>query len=85
MIKRSVQQVEGTKLEGDGIQGVTMKLLVGREDSAPTFAMRHFAVEPNGFTLNHQPHWEPEVRVLPGTGEFPVPSTHMTLPTLCSV
>lgn len=70
MIKRSVQQVEGTKLEGDGIQGVTMKLLVGREDSAPTFAMRHFSVEPDGFTPNHQHPWEHEVLVLSGKGEF---------------
>ena len=46
MIKRSVQQMKGTPIVGDGIQGVSMKLLVGKQDDAPTFAMRHFSVEP---------------------------------------
>ena len=52
MIKRSVQQMEGTPITGEDISGVTMKLLVGRDDQAPTFAMRHFAVEPGGLHSN---------------------------------
>lgn len=70
MIKRSVQQMEGTPIEGDGIQGVSMKLLIGKDDSAPTFAMRHFSVEPGGFTPNHQHPWEHEVLILAGKGEL---------------
>jgi quercetin dioxygenase-like cupin family protein len=69
MIKRSVQQMDGTPIEGDGIQGVTMKLLVGKQDHAPTFAMRHFLVEPGGFTPMHQHPWEHEVLILSGEGE----------------
>ncbi len=69
MMKRSVQQMEGTTIEGDGIQGVKMKLLVGKDDSAPTFAMRHFSVEPGGFTPKHQHPWEHEVLILSGDGE----------------
>jgi quercetin dioxygenase-like cupin family protein len=69
MIKRSVQQMDGTPIEGDGIQGVTMKLLVGKQDNAPTFAMRHFLVEPGGFTPMHQHPWEHEVLILSGEGE----------------
>ena len=70
MIKRSVQQMEGTPITGDGISGVTMKLLVGREDEAPTFAMRHFLVEPGGFTPMHSHDWEHEVLILGGQGEL---------------
>jgi len=69
MIKRSVQQMNGTPIEGEGIQGVTMKLLVGKQDNAPTFAMRHFLVEPGGFTPMHQHPWEHEVLILSGEGE----------------
>ena len=70
MIKRSVQQMEGTPITGEGISGVTMKLLVGRVDQAPTFAMRHFAVEPGGYTPMHHHDWEHEVLILAGTGEL---------------
>ncbi len=69
MIKRSVQQMDGTSVKGDGIKGVTMKLLVGRDDHAPTFAMRHFAVDSGGFTPKHQHPWEHEVLILAGMGE----------------
>ncbi|MBT4530243.1 MAG: cupin domain-containing protein [Phycisphaerae bacterium] len=69
MIKRSVQQMESTSIEGEGIKGVSMKLLVGRDDSAPTFAMRHFSVEHGGYTPKHQHPWEHEVMILSGTGE----------------
>ena len=70
MIKRNIQSLEGKKLEGDGIQGVTMKLLVGQSDGAPTFAMRHFSVEASGCTPLHQHDWEHEVLVLSGNGEL---------------
>ncbi len=69
MIKRSINSMEGTPVHGDGVQGVTMKLLVGRDDNAPTFAMRHFSVAPGGYTPKHQHPWEHEVLVLSGEGE----------------
>jgi quercetin dioxygenase-like cupin family protein len=70
MIKRSVKKIVGTPIEGDGIKGVTMKLLVGRDDNAPTFAMRHFSVNVDGYTPMHQHPWEHEVLVLSGEGEL---------------
>jgi quercetin dioxygenase-like cupin family protein len=69
MIKRSIQKMEATPIEGEGIKGVTMRLLVGRDDDAPTFAMRHFAVEVDGYTPKHQHPWEHEVLILSGEGE----------------
>jgi len=70
MIKRNVDEMTGTPVTGDGISGVTMKLLVGREDEATSFAMRHFKVEPNGFTPKHSHDWEHEILVLKGQGEL---------------
>ncbi|MDP6602296.1 MAG: cupin domain-containing protein [Phycisphaerales bacterium] len=70
MIKRSVGDMQGRRIEGEGIRGVTMRLLVGREDGAPTFATRHFSVDPGGFTPKHSHDWEHEVVVLSGDGEL---------------
>ncbi len=69
MIKRSIQNMEATQIEGNGSKGVSMKLLIGRDDQAPNFAMRHFSVEKGGYTPRHQHPWEHEVLVLSGTGE----------------
>ncbi len=62
--------MEGTPVDVDGASGVTMKLLVGRDDHAPTFAMRHFKVEPDGCTPRHEHPWEHEVLVISGDGEL---------------
>jgi quercetin dioxygenase-like cupin family protein len=70
MIKRSIQKMDGTPIEGEGIKGVTMKLLVGRDDDAPTFAMRHFSIEAGGYTPKHQHPWEHEVLIISGQGEI---------------
>ena len=70
MMKRNVQEAEAIPIDGDGIKGVTMKLLVGRDDDAPTFAMRHFSFEPDGYTPEHHHPWEHEVLVLSGDGEL---------------
>ena len=70
MIKRSIQEINSHDVKGGGAKGVTMKLLVGRDDSAPTFAMRHFEVKANGYTPKHQHPWEHEVLILSGEGEL---------------
>jgi len=52
----------------DGVKDVAMRLMVGRDDGAPTFAMRHFTVEPGGHTPRHQHNYEHEVYVVEGEG-----------------
>jgi len=52
-----------------GAAGVTMKLMVGRDDEAPNFAMRLFTVEPGGHTPRHSHNYEHEVFVLEGQGQ----------------
>lgn len=50
-----------------GVNGVTMRMMVGRADGAPNFAMRHFTVEPGGQTPHHSHDYEHEVFVVEGS------------------
>lgn len=69
MLIRRASEMAGTPMEIDGVKGVQMRLLVGRADGAPTFSMRHFTVEPGGYTPHHQHNYEHEVMILEGSGE----------------
>ena len=53
----------------DGVKGVTMRMMVGRADSAPNFAIRHFTVEPGGHTPHHSHNYEHEVYIVEGEGQ----------------
>jgi quercetin dioxygenase-like cupin family protein len=53
-------------MQMEGVKGVTMRMMVGRADGAPNFAMRHFTVEPGGHTPHHRHNYEHEVYVLEG-------------------
>ena len=52
----------------DGADGVKMRMLIGPEQNAPTFHMRHFEVAPGGHTPHHHHDYEHEVLILKGTG-----------------
>jgi len=52
----------------DGAKGVGIRVLISKDDGAPTFAMRMFEVEPGGNTPLHRHPHEHEVFVLAGTG-----------------
>lgn len=52
-----------------GAKGVAMRVLVGRQDGAPNFAMREFQVEPGGQTPHHQHNYEHQVLILQGQGQ----------------
>lgn len=53
-----------------GAAGVSMRLLVSRDDGAPTFSMRMFEVEPGGHTPLHQHNYEHEIIILSGKGQL---------------
>ena len=53
----------------DGVEGVSMRVMLGREDGAPNFAMRHFAVAPGGHTPHHSHDYEHQLVILGGQGE----------------
>ena len=66
MLVRRADHMDGKPMEMDGAEGVTMRLMVGRGDRAPNFAMRHFTVQPGGHTPRHSHDYEHEVYVVAG-------------------
>jgi quercetin dioxygenase-like cupin family protein len=52
----------------EGVDGVTVRWVIGEEDNAPHFAMRVFDVQPGHNTPYHNHWWEHEVFVLDGDG-----------------
>ncbi len=52
----------------EGAEGVAIRVLVSKDDGAPTFAMRMFEVQPGGHTPLHRHPHEHEVFVLQGKG-----------------
>jgi quercetin dioxygenase-like cupin family protein len=51
-----------------GASGAKMRMLVGPEDGAANFHMRHFEVAPGGYTPHHQHDYEHEILILKGSG-----------------
>ncbi len=68
MLVRRADEVDGRAMEMTDARGVTMRLMVGRADGAPNFAMRHFTVEPGGHTPRHRHNYEHEIFVVEGRG-----------------
>lgn len=50
----------------EGLQGVTMQVLIGRDEGADNFVMRRFTLEPGAHTPHHDHDWEHEVLILDG-------------------
>jgi quercetin dioxygenase-like cupin family protein len=68
MLVRHADEMQGTAVEMEGAQRVAMRLMVGRADGAPNFALRHFTVAPGGHTPRHRHDYEHEVYVVQGEG-----------------
>ena len=66
MLIRHAERMDGAPMAMEGAAGVEMRMLVGRDDGAPNFAMRHFSVAPGGHSPRHQHNYEHEVYVLEG-------------------
>lgn len=52
----------------EGASGAKMRMLVGPHEGACNFHMRHFEVEPGGFTPHHKHDYEHEILILKGAG-----------------
>ncbi len=52
----------------EGAKDVKMRMLIGPEDGAGVFHMRHFEVAPGGHTPHHAHDFEHEVLILKGRG-----------------
>ena len=73
---RRAAEMDGQPVEMDGVDRVTMRLMVGREHGASNFSMRHFTVEPGGHTPRHAHNYEHEVFILEGEGQVEEDGTH---------
>ena len=69
MAIRNIDDVELSPVELVGAEGVTMRVMAGRADGAPNFAMRQFRVVPGGHTPRHSHDYEHEVFIVEGGGE----------------
>ena len=54
--------------QAEGLDGVTVRWVIGKPDGAPHFAMRVFEVQPGCSSPYHNHWWEHEVFVLDGQG-----------------
>jgi quercetin dioxygenase-like cupin family protein len=68
MLIRRAQEMTGQPMAMDGVQGVEMRLMVGRADGAANFSMRHFTVAPGGHTPRHSHNYEHEIYIVEGRG-----------------
>lgn len=59
---------EQKPVQMDGATQTRMRMLVGPEDGAKNFHMRHFEVAPGGHTPHHQHDYEHEILILRGSG-----------------
>jgi quercetin dioxygenase-like cupin family protein len=76
VIIRRPETIPGKPVQMDGVKGVTMRMIVGRDDGAPNFSMRHFTVEPGGNTPHHSHNYEHEVFIVEGAGTVECDGEH---------
>lgn len=67
---RNIEERSMAPVQMEGASGVRMAVMVGREDGAPHFALRHFRVEGGGNTPRHSHDYEHEVFVVEGGGRI---------------
>ena len=69
MLIRRADPATAQPLDLEGAKAVDMQIMVGRDDGAPTFALRHFVVHPGGHSPLHRHNYEHEVYIVEGEGE----------------
>ena len=61
------QQVHAEAM-GEAAPGVVRRVLVGPDDGAPNFILRHFTVDVGACSPHHEHAWEHEAFILTGKG-----------------
>ena len=62
------EHIPAAPVAAEGSAGCRIRCLIGPDDGAPSFSMRHFEVAPGGHTPEHAHGHEHEVFILEGTG-----------------
>jgi quercetin dioxygenase-like cupin family protein len=60
--------MDAAPVDADGAVGCRMCCLIGPNDAAPSFSMRHFQIAPGGHTPKHSHAHEHEAFILEGSG-----------------
>ncbi len=61
--------VPATRFDNEQAQGVSGRVIIGRDDGANHFCMRIFEIVPGGHTPRHAHAWEHEIFIHAGSGE----------------
>ena len=64
------EQMQTAAVDAEGASGCRMCCLIGPDDAAPSFSMRHFEIAPGGHTPKHAHAWEHEMFIHAGVGEI---------------
>jgi len=59
---------EPKPVDSPEVKGVSMQVLIGKDEQSPTCIMRRFRVEAGGYSPHHQHNYEHVVYVLSGKG-----------------
>ena len=65
---QAIERHEQTDVQMEGASGVKTRMLIGPDDGADNFHMRHFEIAAGGNTPHHQHDYEHEVLILFGQG-----------------
>ena len=66
MLVKKIEDVPAAQVQMEGAKNVTVRVLFGPDDNAPTFAMRLVEIDADGHTPFHAHPFEHEVFVLKG-------------------
>ena len=66
MIIKKIEDVPAVPVEMEGANDVSMRVIFGPKDGAPTFAMRQFELAPSGCTPFHAHPFEHQVVIMQG-------------------
>lgn len=79
MLIRKHATMNGSEVTMPGASDVQMRMLLGRDDGAPNFAMRHFTVAPGGHTPKHQHDYEHGIYIVAGKGTIEIDGQTQTI------
>ena len=65
---RSIDKHEQADVQMEGATETKMRMLIGPDDGATSFHMRHFEITPGGHTPHHSHDYEHEILILSGGG-----------------
>ncbi|TKJ40329.1 cupin [candidate division LCP-89 bacterium B3_LCP] len=79
MLANKREKAEFAPIIGEDIDKVEKAVLIGPQDNAPNFFMRHFKLSAGGHTPYHKHDWEHVVYILSGEGKLRGESGYLEL------